>query len=80
MSRERIESIVRRMRAHIGDVATAMMSPNYSARDAHLVSLSAPLIRKWADELEALATEGEQSPDVQSPAEKMRAHLAEFGK
>ena len=60
VSDDRIAAIVRRMRAHLDDLADAIMSPERSARDAMLIGSSARVIRKWTDELEAIANEGDR--------------------
>lgn len=60
MSADRLASIVQRMRSHIEDVAGEMMSPKRSAREAALIATSARDIRQWADELEAIANEGDR--------------------
>ena len=60
MSDARLAAIVLRMRAHLDDLADAIMSPERSARDATLIGSSARVIRKWTDELEAIANEGDR--------------------
>lgn len=75
MSADRLAALVAQMRAHLSDVADVMMSQDCSTRDAKLMTISSKAIGRWADELESMATESDLSP-----AEKMRAHLQQFGK